>query len=52
MVDEGKGYDTIVLDLSLGRGQEVQNVLRDNDLRNKGWDPPTSPRATSRFSEG
>lgn len=31
-------------DLSLARGQEVQRVLRDNDLRNKGWDPPTKPK--------
>lgn len=31
-------------DLSLARGQEVQRVLRDNDLRNKGWEPPTKPK--------
>lgn len=32
------------MDLSQARGREVQKVLRDNDLRNKGWDPPTSSK--------
>lgn len=31
-------------DLSVARGQEVQKVLRDNDLKNKGWDPPTGAK--------
>lgn len=31
-------------DLSAARGREVERVLRDNDLRNKGWEPPTSAK--------
>lgn len=28
-------------DLSAARGREVQRVLRDHNLSNKGWEPPT-----------
>ncbi|MDP1920151.1 MAG: hypothetical protein Q8L14_28150, partial [Myxococcales bacterium] len=31
-------------DLSAARGNEVQRILRDNDLRDRGWDPPTSSK--------
>jgi len=31
-------------DLSTARGAEVQRVLRDNNLDNKGWDPPTKAK--------
>jgi hypothetical protein len=31
-------------DLSAARGAEVQRVLRENGLRDKGWDPPTSSK--------
>ncbi|MEW5739482.1 MAG: hypothetical protein AB1938_11180 [Myxococcota bacterium] len=31
-------------DLSAARGREVQRVLRDNNLSNKGWEPPTSAK--------
>jgi hypothetical protein len=31
-------------DLSAVRGQEVQRVLRDNNLQGKGWDPPEKPK--------
>lgn len=31
-------------DLSAARGAEVQRVLRDNNLRDKGWDPPTKAK--------
>jgi hypothetical protein len=31
-------------DLSVARGAEVQKVLKDNNLKNKGWDPPTKPK--------
>ena len=31
-------------DLSAARGNEVQRILRDNGLRDRGWDPPTSSK--------
>lgn len=31
-------------DLSNARGREVQKVLKDNGLKNKGWEPPTSSK--------
>jgi hypothetical protein len=31
-------------DLSLARGNEVQRILRDNDLPDRGWDPPTKAK--------
>lgn len=31
-------------DLSIARGLEVQKVLKDNNLKNKGWEPPTSAK--------
>lgn len=31
-------------DLSTARGAEVQRVLNDNGLKNKGWDPPTGAK--------
>lgn len=31
-------------DLSLARGREVQEVLEDNGLRGKGWEPPLKPK--------
>lgn len=31
-------------DLSAARGNEVQRILRDNNLRNRGWDPPTKAK--------
>jgi hypothetical protein len=31
-------------DLSTARGAEVQRVLNDNGLQNKGWDPPTGAK--------
>lgn len=31
-------------DLSTARGQEVERVLRDNNLRGKGWEPPTGAK--------
>jgi hypothetical protein len=31
-------------DLSVARGQEIQRVLRDNDIRGAGWDPPTKAK--------
>ena len=31
-------------DLSAARGNEVQRILRDNDLRDRGWDPPTKAK--------
>jgi hypothetical protein len=31
-------------DLSAARGAEVQRILRDNNLNNKGWDPPTKAK--------
>jgi hypothetical protein len=31
-------------DLSAARGNEVQRILRDNNLQGKGWDPPTGPK--------
>lgn len=31
-------------DLSIARGLEVQKVLKDNDLKNKGWEPPSKAK--------
>ncbi|MBE2252959.1 MAG: hypothetical protein IAE78_25730 [Myxococcus sp.] len=31
-------------DLSAARGAEVQRILRDNDLRDRGWDPPSKSK--------
>lgn len=31
-------------DLSVARGNEVQRILRDNGLSNRGWDPPTKAK--------
>jgi hypothetical protein len=31
-------------DLSNARGREVQKVLKDNDLKNKNWEPPSSAK--------
>jgi hypothetical protein len=31
-------------DLSVARGLEVQKVLKDNNLKNKGWEPPTKAK--------
>jgi hypothetical protein len=31
-------------DLSAARGGEVQRILRDNNLTNRGWDPPTKAK--------
>ncbi|MCA3012460.1 MAG: hypothetical protein INH41_08675 [Myxococcaceae bacterium] len=31
-------------DLSAARGNEVQRILRDNNLQGRGWDPPTKAK--------
>ena len=31
-------------DLSAARGNEVQRILRDNNLQGKGWEPPTKAK--------